>query len=422
MLSEAVNMTPTVKSLAATVAVLGATAAILLGAMMRDRVDVGGANAIESAPVAGLMASTDKSEVPEGDYFYEISNLLKQRYVENITDEQKLALGAIRGMVASLGDPDSLYMERPLFQVHQKMRRGEYEGIGAQLELIYTEPRDKGARGSGQPIAAEEALMSAIRIPKLTVVSLVPGGPAEAAGVKIGDYVEYVGDHWVPNAETVASFRKMQSDFADGKVSWDEISKVRLELTQRTKKTLLPLKAREQLLTGTDGAVTVTWKRGDQSITTKIAKAASKMPAFSNVDGAIHLRFIPGVDQELKEAIEGHPEVTIDLRNNANGLSGPMSDCLEVLAPKGVYGAYGVAKRQLPIEVKKGNPNPPKVRLIVDSSTRGAAEVFALALEKAGIGKIEGKSAGHPIITDDFALPDGSGYSLAIAEYREVTK
>jgi C-terminal processing protease CtpA/Prc len=62
------------------------------------------------------------------------------------------------------------------------------------------------------------------------------------------------------------------------------------------------------------------------------------------------------------------------------------------------------------------------VRLILDSSTRGAAEVFALALEKAGIGKIEGKSAGHPIITDDFALPDGSGYSLAIAEYREVTK
>ena len=324
-------MKQTSKSLLATAAVLSTAGAILLGAVMRDRVDVGGAN--DTLTVSGLVASRDKSEVPEGDYFYEISNLLKQRYVERIVDEEKLALGAIRGMVSSLGDPDSLYMQKDLFRVHQAMRRGEYEGIGAQLDLIYSEPKSAEERVSGQPVEPEEALAAGIRIPKLTVVAIVPGGPADRAGVKVGDYVEYVDDHWVPNSETIASFRKLQRDFNSGKVKWEEISKVRLELTKRTKKTILPLKAREQLLVGKEGSTQIVWKRGKESIRTTIVRAESRLPMLSNVDNVIQLRFANGVAGELKDVLAGKSEVTIDLRNNANGLAGPMVACLELLLP-----------------------------------------------------------------------------------------
>jgi carboxyl-terminal processing protease len=419
-------MNSTTKSLVAAVAVLASTGAILFGATMRDRVDVGGATFADldgSAPTSGLVASRDKSEVPEGDYFYEISNLLKQRYVEKIPDERKLALGAIRGMVASLADPDSVFLDKEQFEVHRKMRAGQFEGIGVQLELIYDQPRDESVKVSGQPTDPQEALLGSLRIPKLTVVSVVPGGPADKAGVKNGDYVEYVDDHWIPNAETVISFRKLQRDFNDGKVKWEQISPIRLELTQRMKKMLLPLKAREKLMLGKDGAVKVVWKRAKESRPTTITRGESRFPAFAEADGVIQLRFVDGVDQELKEALSGKEIVVIDLRNNANGLPGPMRSCLELLAPKGVYGSLKMAKRELPMDVKNGTSTPPKITLLVDQSTRGVAEVFADVLVKAGVGKISGTPTGnHRILVEDFPLPDGSGYTLAVAEYKAVSK
>ncbi len=414
-------MKQTLKSLGATAIVLSSAGAILVGAVMRDRVDVGGAN--DTMLVSGLIASRDKSEVPEGDYFYEITNLLKQRYVERVDDEQKLALGAIRGMVSSLGDPDSVYMEKAVFQAHQAMRSGEFEGIGAQLELVYTEPRKKEERIPGQPLAPEEALVSGIRIPKLTVVSIVPGGPADKAGVQVGDYVEYVDDHWVPNAETIASFRKLQQDFANGKVEWEEISRVRQELTKRTKKTVLPLKAREKLIVGKEGTVRVTWRRGSQSLNTNITMGTSRLPGFSDVDGVIQMRFAPGAADALRDAIGDKDQVVIDLRNNANGLANPMLACLEVLLPKGKHGELKIGERTVPIEVKNGTDKPRQITLLVDKSTRGAAEVFADVLTKAGVAKATGgETAGHPILVEDYELPDGSGYSLAVAAYLEGSK
>lgn len=397
---------------------------------MRDKVDVGGTNTLAASisspsafPTDGVLASRDKREVPEGDYFYEITNLLKQRYVEKIRDEQKLALGAVRGMVASLGDADSLYMEKDMFQAHQNMRLGQFEGIGAQLELIYSEPPSKDNPGSGQPIDPVQTLAGSIRIPKLAVVTVVPGSPADKAGVKLGDYVEFVDDHWVPNAETVASFRKLQKDFADGKVTFDEISKVRTELSKRTKKTIMPLRAREKLLTGKDGSVDIVWKRGAETRHTVITKAPSRLPGFSEVDGVLQLRFAPGVDRELESAIDGKKQITIDLRNNANGLHDPMQKCLELLAPKGSYGQLKLANRSLPFEVKNGNSQPPQISLLVDESTRGVAEVFAQVLVKAGVAKLTGgKMAGHMVLVDDCPLPEGAGFSLAVASYVEAAK
>jgi carboxyl-terminal processing protease len=422
-------MTSTTKSLVAAAAVLTSTGAILIGATMRDRIDVGGvtsasiAGPLDSASTSGLVASRDKSEVPEGDYFYEITNLLKQRYVEAIVDERKLATGAIRGMVASLGDPDSLFLDKEQFDVHRKMRFGQFEGVGVQLEVIYTQPRDEGARSSGQPPDPQEALLGSLRIPKLTVVSVVPGGPADKAGVRVGDYVEYVDDHWIPNAETVLSFRKLQRDFNDGKVKWEQISPVRLELTQRMKKMLLPLKAREKLMVGKQGAVKVVWKRGKASLPTTITRGESRFPAFADADGVLQLRFVDGVEAELKEALAGKDSLVIDLRNNANGLPGPMRSCLELLAPKGTYGTMKMGKRELPMEVKTGNATPPRITLLVDKSTWGVAEVFADVLVQAKVAKISGsETANHRILVEDFPLPDGSGYTLAVAEYKAGAK
>jgi carboxyl-terminal processing protease len=415
-------MNPTSKSIIAALAVLGATGSIMAGVVMRDRVDVGGANAGQGLEMTGLVASRDANEVPEGDYFFEITNLLKRRYVENIADERKLAIGAVRGMVTSLGDPDSLYLDKESFRVHRAMREGKFEGIGVQLELIYLDPKAKDDRISGQPVEPEAALLGAIRIPKVTVVTVVPGGPADKAGVKVGDYVEYIDDHWVPNAETVASFRKLQSDFNAGKVKWEELSKVQIELSKRTKKTLMPLKAHDKLLVGTEGNLNVVWRRGSESRKTSITRAASEIPRFAETEGTIKPRFIAGVADQIRNSVREKDSIIIDLRGNANGEYKAMREALAALAPTGTYGKLLVGKRELHFDVKVGNANPPKATLLVDQGTRGAAEAFALALVEAGIGTMQGKTAGHPILVEDYSLPDGSGYTLAIAKYQRSGK
>jgi C-terminal processing protease CtpA/Prc len=191
-----------------------------------------------------------------------------------------------------------------------------------------------------------------------------------------------------------------------------------MELTKRMKKTTLPLKARDKLLVGKSGSIKVVWKRGKESRTTPLTKAPSQMPILADSDGSIQLLFTEGVDRELASAIEGKSNLVIDLRNNANGLYGPMKKSLELLVPSGKYGSLAMANRKAPLEIVDGAERPIQVRLLVDKSTRGAAEVFANVLVQAGVGKIQGgPSAGHPVLVEDFPLPDGSGYTLAVAKF-----
>ncbi|MBN9500562.1 MAG: hypothetical protein J0H02_02110 [Armatimonadetes bacterium] len=415
-------MNTTTKSLFAGGAVLCAAASILLGISMRDRVDVGGISA-DPAPLSGLVASTDSREVPEGDYFYEISQLLKQRYVEPITDEQKLALGAIRGMVASLGDPDSLYMDKDEYRVYKNAKAGKYEGIGVYVELEYSDEPSVQAKGSAHPVDTDEALLGGMRIPKLTVVTVVPGSPADRAGVQVGDWVEYIDDHWVPNAATVISFRKLEKAVQQGKAKLEDLVKERVELRQRTKKTLLPLKAKDKLVMGTSGTLKIVWRRGDVARTTEIKKEASAFSTPNPEDPALRLAFNSEAPNLLKKAIQGKSSIVIDLKNNAVGDFGSMKQCLEALAPSGVYGSLKTAKTSIPFKTESGNANPPKVVLLVDESTRGLAEIFALALSSSKIAKLSGSEmSGHRIVVEDNSLPDGSGYTLATAEYKVTAK
>jgi len=414
-------MNPTTKSFVAFLAVLGASASVVVGVLSRDRVDLGGVKETPAFPTEGVLAS--RGDIPEGDYFYKITQLLKDRYVEPITDEQKLALGAIRGMVGSLGDPDSLYLDKDEYRVYQNMKQGKYEGIGLQLELIYDAPPAKDEKTAGKTAASDDVLLGGLRIPKLTVVAVVPGGPADKAGIKTGDWIEYVDDHWVPNADTVKGFRRLERDVTQGKAKMDSLIKVRNELRKRTKRTILPLKAKDRLIVGLEGSVKLVWHHDALSRTATIAKAESAMPGFKEEAGSIQLPFFKGSADLLKKAIAGKDRIVIDLRNNAIGDFQAMKDCLAVLAPKGDYGTLKSSRKSIPFTIAGEGESHPQITLLVDRSTRGLAEIFALALSSKGVAKLTGgEMAGHRILIEDNPLPDGSGYTLATAEYQAADK
>jgi carboxyl-terminal processing protease len=415
------------KSLVATSGVVLAMLSVLAGAKVRDLADTGGAERAERDPLAvqTLVASRDNAqEVPEADYFYEMVRLLKQEYVEPIKDDQKLATGAIRGMIASLGDPKSVFMDKAEFQAFLNSRQGTYEGIGAEFALELKGKVNKDVAKKLTPTGdetPEEALVTMPRIPRLTVVGLTPGGPAAKAGVKIGDIVYSVDGHWVVNSDLYVRFQQARKDFDAKKIPLTELNKIRKEIRDKTDRALLPLKAQDRLIVGTDGTVNVVWERDGSQRTTLLNKAASTMPAFSvGPNGVVNLRLVAGAPDALKKAISGKREVTLDLRNNAQGDFGIMKECLAILAPKGQYGAITTQRNEkpTPLVVKTGNPSPPKLNLLVDRTTRGAAEILALALSNFGKAKLTGGAmGGDRNVVQIVQLTDGAGYTLVTGIY-----
>ncbi len=93
--------------------------------------------------------------------FWQAWDLVHQEFVDPVRDLD-LMRGAIRGMMESLGDPASSYMDPDEFQQANSSLAGEYEGIGAWVDT-----------------SSEY----------LTIISPMPGSPAEKAGLKPGDQI-----------------------------------------------------------------------------------------------------------------------------------------------------------------------------------------------------------------------------------------
>jgi carboxyl-terminal processing protease len=119
--------------------------------------------------------------------------------------------------------------------------------------------------------------------------------------------------------------------------------------------------------------------------------------------------------------MKGKSSVTLDLRNNVLGDMETMHQCLGILAPSGTYGYFkNERKAAAPVQLtlSKGNQTPPKIKLIVDQSTRDAAEIFALALQSKGIATLSGAGMGNSRkLKEVVQLPDGSGYTLNLGTF-----
>ncbi len=94
--------------------------------------------------------------------FWEAWDILQRDFIDQPIDDVQLMRGAISGMVGALGDPHTAYMDPDEYMQANLPLDGEYEGIGAWVDT------------DG---------------PFLTIVSAMPGSPAEQAGLQPGDQV-----------------------------------------------------------------------------------------------------------------------------------------------------------------------------------------------------------------------------------------
>ncbi len=127
-----------------------------------------------TAPPSSNTPATPKTPaIPASDDFdyqilQDVLELLDTQFYGDIPDGKTLAYGAIRGMLSTLDDPYTSFIDPQVTAILNEDASGTFEGIGAMVNM-----RDDGY---------------------LEIASLIPGQPAEAAGVLPGDIVLAVGD------------------------------------------------------------------------------------------------------------------------------------------------------------------------------------------------------------------------------------
>ena len=105
--------------------------------------------------------------------FWDTYNDITSNYV-GTKDEHVLVEGAIKGLFGALGDPFSFYMTEEEYQASLTGISGEFEGIGAEMNIV---------DGAGQ---ACDAISDTCR---LTVAKVIRESPALKAGLLAGDVV-----------------------------------------------------------------------------------------------------------------------------------------------------------------------------------------------------------------------------------------
>lgn len=101
--------------------------------------------------------------------FWDTWNLVSNNYIDKkAVDPQKMFYGAIAGMVASLGDPYTVFLPPEDQKSSQEDLGGSFEGVGMELGFN----KDK----------------------RLVVISPLDGNPAKNAGIKPGDLIIKIDD------------------------------------------------------------------------------------------------------------------------------------------------------------------------------------------------------------------------------------
>jgi len=286
-------------------------------------------------------------------------------YVGEYTDK-KLFEGAMHGMVESLDDPYSEYLDAEAFTHLNEMTDGTFGGIGVVL---------------GQ------------RNKEFVVVSPMEGSPGAKAGIEAGDKILKVND-----IDT------------KGRTLEDVVRTIRGKKGTNVK-LLLEHKNGEQF--------TADIVRDD----IKIQSVAGKMLPDSKIGYIRIAMFNENTGEEFKKAYEkleqeGMQATLLDLRHNPGGL---LNECVKVsnyIVPKGPV--VSITDKQGNTKVYESKLEKVKYPLavLIDNGSASASEIVSGAVQDTKAGKLFGvKTYGKGCVQSIFHITPETGLKLTTAMY-----
>lgn len=301
--------------------------------------------------------------------YWRVFDIIKNKFFgrENIVDTQ-LFYGSLAGMVASLGDPYTVFLEPKTAEEFTQELSGSFQGIGAEI---------------------------GIKKNMLTIIAPLPDTPAERAGLKSSDQILAVD-----GKDTLG----MSLDRAVSLIRGPKGSEVVLTILSKDDE-----EAREVTIVRDEiDIVSVAWEHKDDGI-------AYIRVSYFNEDTEKEFREVS------QEVLASDPRaIVLDLRNNPGGFlnvairlssywvdEGPV--VLEKFSNGDVtkYEAHGPA-------VFKDIPTV----VLVNQGSASASEIVAGALKDYELATLVGqRTFGKGSVQDLEELPDGSAVKITIAKW-----
>ena len=359
---------------------VGLVAILAGGALFMSGYTMGRQMALEpgTPPVA-----TDQFEP-----FWDTYRTITQRYAGGEVNEEALIQGAIRGMIESLGDPYSSYLTSEEYRQSLQGISGQFEGIGAEMA---TEAPD-GTQGCAT--LGPEC--------NLVVVAPLEGSPAEAAGLRAGDFVLEADG---------AGFDGLTVDDALDRVRGPKGTKVALLIKRGdddpfvleiTRDVIQAREVRSELLEGNIGYV--------------------RLAGFSDASAA-------QLEDEIRKHLDaGSKKLILDLRGNPGGYVTAARDIASEFLPDGVlfYEEDAQGNQVETDAVPGGIATDPSIQLVVliDEGSASASEIVAGALKDHKRATLVGETSfGKGTVQQWQELPgEGGAFRLTIARWLTPNK
>lgn len=225
------------------------------------------------APATFDPATSDTpAGVDPADIYEEALTNVRRNFVEiNEFPLTKLDTDGLSRMYASLGDPHTRALTVERCKTRRDALNGKFAGIGATLTIRRTRRAD-------------------VDYSHLTIVDVMPGSPAEKAGLRTGDRITQVDGRWIINYTIFADTDRIGRDRSLN----DDARQQQIDQVNHKFRAGLSLAhALDQLLDGEGRSVTLTIERPDTQNRSSATFNASVTTALSNVD-PVTFRLIDG--------------------------------------------------------------------------------------------------------------------------------
>ncbi|MEQ1820914.1 MAG: S41 family peptidase [Fimbriimonadaceae bacterium] len=303
-----------------------------------------------------------------GQQFQQTFNKISGEYVR-ATDSKKIKYSAISGMMASLGDPHTTFLEPTIAKEFDIETSARFFGIGARLM-----PDPLGVK----------------------IANVFTNGPADRAGMKASDTVTAI------NGQVMAG--KTPDEIAD-KIRGPKGTVVNMQLLRPGVPNPINIRVvRDQIITPTvESKILPDKDYGYLSVSQFSAPTAKQ--------------FVTEVQKLEQMGIKG---LVIDLRGNPGGLLNTASDMLALFAADKVVVSMKERTRTTYERTASGQVrkwNYPIVCLMNEDSA-SASEIFAGCLRDYGIAQLVGDhSYGKASVQNVLPLRDTASVKITIARY-----
>lgn len=312
---------------------------------------------------------------PDGfDVFWEAWRIVQREFYGKAPESQDMTYGAIRGVLDTLNDPNTLLIDPETAEVQRTRLEGEFEGIGAYVSMNEDD--------------------------QLVIVSPMEGQPAMEAGLKAGDIILEV------DGQNIA-----------GMSLTDAVLLIRGPRGTTVKITVLRSEEKSPR------AFEVT--RGRIEVPTVTHRTLEEAPEIG------YLRLVEFGErsiEELRDAIrdlqdEGAEAYILDIRNNPGGF---LRSAIEVTSQFVGGRAVLVTEqwsdgREQKFRAQRGglltDPDIPLV-VLVNKGSASASEILAGAIQDTGRGTLVGEETfGKGAVQNVYNLSDQSQLNVTIAHW-----